>query len=104
MRCHAVIAKEKASTGPKQARWYDRSIPGDYLMVVGFLMIAIGFLFVHQWGWVLGGILFFLMGCGMFHVGNDWSFFFDLMDKEEGGLHEEGDGTENLVDHLSGYK
>lgn len=43
----------------------EKQIPGDYLMLVGFVMIVLGWL-IAQWGWIFGGVLFFLVGCTTF--------------------------------------
>lgn len=104
MRPHAVIAKDGASTTLKPRGVLDKPIRGDYLMALGFGMTSVGFVVFHQWGWVLGGILFFLIGCGMFAPEYDIARFFQRLDKEEGGHREEGDGTENLSGRLPEYK
>lgn len=38
-----------------------KPVPLDYLMLIGLIWAALGFLFAQMW-WVIGGFLLFLMG------------------------------------------
>lgn len=67
--------------------YLDREMPGEGLMVIGFLMCVYGML-TRQYWFELGGFLFFFLGVkGLRPI--------EVEKEEVGGLQEEGDGTEN---------
>lgn len=64
--------------------YLDREMPGEGLMVIGFIMCAYGMISEQYW-FELGGFLFFFLGVrGLKPI---------KVEGEEGGRQEEGEGT-----------
>lgn len=71
-----VNAKEMRYT-----HWWDKPIKGDYVMLMGFLMLGWG-VYTKEWWYTFGGFLLFFMGVLAIPTKH-----------EESGLHGEGGET-----------
>ena len=56
-------------------------------MIAGFIMCFLGWFVLHQWGLILGGVMFFMLGVGALKP---------IEGGEEGGLQAEGEDLKTV--------